>query len=518
MPYADVVIIGSGIAALIAAERLSNKKNVILFTKGRKFTSNSSLAQGGVAAAIGRQDNWFQHLQDTLVAGAFHNREDAVKKLVQKGPEYITSLIKNGMKFDSDKDGALHLGKEGAHGTRRILHAGGDATGGSLINFLLERLNHKITIIENEMAIDFLVQNKKCVGVTARDQFGLLNNYFAPSVVLATGGCGGLYPSTSNDSSIVGDGIAMAYRIGAQLTDLEFIQFHPTMLHKNGQCCGLVSEAVRGEGGYLLTENGRRIMDGVHKQMDLAPRDIVARTIQKEIRAGEKIFLNISMIANFESRFPTITTLCEKNGITINKGVIPIMPGAHFLMGGVKTDLKGQTSVQGLYAIGEVACTGVHGANRLASNSLLEGIVFANSLADHLLSSEATIEDNIPTDEERFQVHPRMEWPKAAKIQQVMMKYVGIERNKEGLKTAIKWFEDYNVHELLTIDRKLLSKNQLIIVNMMTVGWLIASSALKRTESRGGHFRNDYPVAENHWLKKEIIRQNRTHTECCVGS
>ena len=506
MPSSDIIIIGSGISALTAAYRSSLKKNVIIITKSKVTNSNSILAQGGVASSVGKDDSWRSHFNDTVSAGCYHNKESAVEILVQNGPSYLWKLINDGMNFDRDEDHNLVLGKEGAHSTRRILHAGGDATGKALVLHMLAKVKERVQIFEDLTAIDFLIENDHCIGVKAKSQNNEIFDYFADYTILATGGCGGLYSFSSNDKTIMGDGLAMAYRSGAELCDLEFIQFHPTLLHKDGRSCGLVSEAVRGEGAILVDEDGRPIMNGLHPLLDLAPRDVVARAIFDEICNGKSIFLDISMIDDFASRFPTITNLCIKNGIKIENGLIPVVPGAHFSMGGVKTNTRGQTTIPNLYAIGEVACTGVHGANRLASNSLLEGIVFGNLVANDIFV------DYIPN-----RLYPvakgigkpyyTLNLPSKTQIQTLMMENVGIVRNDEQLEYAIEWLEKFK-RKFDEISPSSLTIEQLEIVNMITVGWLIASSAKMRTESRGSHFREDYPFEDHdNWYKKEIIRK-----------
>jgi L-aspartate oxidase len=504
MAIYDVVIIGSGLAALTVAAQLSEHKHVIILTKSKMTNSNSMLAQGGVAAAISKEDHWRKHYKDTMNAGWNSNDESAVQQLVKEGPLYIKKLIQEGMKFDSNHDGTLKLGLEGAHSVRRILHAGGDATGRSLVNFMLECISDRVTIIEDEMAVDLIVHEDRCIGVITKNSHEQLNTYFSQATILATGGCGGLFSFTSNDTTVTGDGIALAYRAGAELIDLEFIQFHPTLLYVNEKAVGLVSEAVRGEGAVLVDNSGRRIMEGLHPKKDLAPRDIVARAIYREIKQGKKIYLNIENVTDFNKRFPSITELCGKYGIPLENQLIPIVPGAHFLMGGVKTNLVGATSVMGLYAIGETACTRVHGANRLASNSLLEAIVFANRLAHYLLSKKKE-KRIIPQNIYQPAVF-HFPLPKHEEIQNIMMRYVGIERSYEGLLKAKRWFEHYNIYDLMQVPGMMMTKEQTNIVNMMITGWLITTSALQRTESRGAHYRTDYPIMNPKWQNWVIVR------------
>lgn len=506
MPKSDVVIVGSGLAALVTASRLCTTNNVIIFTKSSKFNSNSMLAQGGIASVMENEDHWSSHYQDTIKAGCHHGIQSAIRELVQTGPNYIQQFINKGMKFDTDINGNLLLGHEGAHTYRRILHAGGDATGRALIKFLFQQLKNACKIVEHHMAVDIVIEDGVCIGITALDEHENVKSFYADHVILATGGCGAIYEYTSNDSSIVGDGYAIAYRAGAELVDMEFVQFHPTLLHDNGASPGLVSEAVRGEGGVLRREDGTKIMDGVHPLYDLAPRDIVSRAIYDEMQKGEKVYLDISMIPDFTSRFPTITNLCQKHNISLEEGRIPIVPGAHFMMGGVKVNHQCESSIPGLYAIGEVACTGVHGANRLASNSLLEGIVYGNKLADTILTKTKTVKtvhrkriNILETKKEKAEnigIEKRQ-------IREWMMNNVGIVRNKQDLERVIRLFEPY-VYKVT--EPTLMCKEELTKLNMITTGWLIASSALRREESRGGHYREDIPETKQEWLQKHIVR------------
>jgi L-aspartate oxidase len=508
MSKTDVVIIGSGLAALVIASRLCMEKNVIIFTKSTKYNSNSMLAQGGVAASISRNDHWTSHFDDTMVAGCQHNKEQAVKTLVKTGPTYILDLIGQGMQFDHDEIGRILFGQEGAHSSRRILHAGGDATGKALAMFYFKKLQDHVTIVEHEMAVELIMKNGACIGVKALDSEDSQVFYFANHVILATGGCGGLFEHSSNDPSVVGDGYAMAYRAGVEIVDMEFVQFHPTLLFKNDGCKGLISEAVRGEGATLITESGRRIMKDKHPLHDLAPRDVVSRVIYKEIQKGEKVSLDISMIPDFSSRFPTITNLCRRNGIVIEEGRIPVVPGAHFMMGGIKVNEHSQSSLPGLYAIGEVACTGVHGANRLASNSLLEGIVFSNLLANFILSQKENKNDTFREEQVLHHMMNVVKLPTQQKVQKQVMRTVGIVRNKKDLTEVIQFLEPYTHLSLQQVGYK---KEAITLLNMMTTAWLIASSALKREESRGGHFRSDFPEIKKAWNQQVIVRKKVEH-------
>lgn len=483
MRKADVVIIGSGIAALMAAEEICQSKNVILFTKKTIFDSNSMLAQGGIAAVVTDDDSWELHQQDTLEAGCYVNNEKAVEELVKNGTKSMEDLVSFGMKFDMDPNGKFHLGREGAHRKNRILHAGGDATGKHLVETMYKRLKDKIKIVENEMAIDFIIKDDKCVGVYALAENGELKMYHTNSTLLATGGIGSMYQFSSNNQWITGDGIAMAYRAGCEMADLEFVQFHPTMLYVNGECKGLVSEAVRGEGAYLVTKNGRRIMKGIHPFEDLAPRDVVSRAIYNEMKNGEEIYLCIRSIDHFEERFPTISSNVKSNGIDLTGGYIPVVPGAHFHMGGVKTNTNGETNIPGLFAVGEVASTGVHGANRLASNSLLEGIVFGKKVARFIANLPSLmIEEN----EMNYDIPRLRALPTKNDIREMMMKYVGIVRTEEGLAKVISYFTYYL--QSVKIETRAMTLEELEIYNMITTGKLVADAALNRKESIGSHF------------------------------
>lgn len=507
----SVIIIGSGLAALTLADRLCNDKNVIILTKSSIDRSNSIKAQGGIAAAIDSQDNWESHFMDTIIAGCKFNDDQAVEILVKKGPSAIEKLIEQGFSFDTDKFGNIQLGKEGAHQHRRILHAGGDATGKKLMEFLFQRLSKNVLTIEGESVVDLIIEDDRCIGVITSNNTSKFSTYYANHVVLASGGCGGVYQVSSNDSTVMGDGLALAYRAGAELSDLEFIQFHPTMLYTNNYCYGLVSEAVRGEGAILRLEDGTSIMKGVHPLGDLAPRDIVAREIHRNLKRGNLVFLDISMIDNFCQKFPTITSICERANIKVENGSIPVAPGAHFFMGGIKTDLLGLTTVKGLYAVGEIANNGVHGANRLASNSLLEGLVFSNLLADYLLACPKRAHHYNHQGLKRNRTQKVMlNLPTVEEVRELMTKYVGIERSHQELLFAKEWIEQFEFHRFNQEHIHFYNKNQMEIINLLTTCWLIITSALQRTESRGGHYRSDYPMTNDSvWKTKHIVRQNK---------
>jgi L-aspartate oxidase len=505
----DVVIIGSGVAALQLSVQLSKGKNVRLLTKSKMIVSNSYLAQGGIAAAIGPMDHPSKHYADTLEAGRFHNSQEAVKKIIFEAPSLIQEISQV---FDQDLNGHLHLGMEGAHSECRIVHAGGDATGKNVSEHLINSLGPNVRVEEDVFAYELVVENDRCIGVKTKHEDGSIQIYSGSHIVLATGGCGQLYTYTSNAETVSGDGIALAYLAGAEIVDMEFVQFHPTLLYVNGETKGLVSEAVRGEGATLVTAGGTKIMEGIHPLKDLAPRHIVSQTIYSYLRNGFDVFLDISSVANFKNRFPSISALCLKNGVDLDKGRIPVVPGSHFLMGGVKTDLIGRTSIPGLYAIGETACTGLHGANRLASNSLLEGLYQGKKLAEWINATSRETQTQTSKQTDIICKETNVLLPTIQQIQESMMERVGIVRNELDLTIQKKWLEQYTHQHLGSLDSY--SASDLTKIFMLLTALLITDSALKRSESRGGHFRSDYPAEVNqNWLRKSIIHINNREKE-----
>ncbi|EAD2920887.1 TPA: L-aspartate oxidase [Listeria monocytogenes] len=471
-----VIIVGSGISGCTAALRLMQDYDVTIITKGYKEESNSMLAQGGVAAAVSKNDTPKKHFSDTFQAGCFHNKVLAVNQLVTYGPIVIQKLIAEGMTFD-EQNGELALGLEGAHQLPRILHTGGDQTGKFLTTFLQEKLTN-VHWQEQKMAIEIIKQNDSAIGVHCLDKENRLHTYYGEHIILASGGLGQLFPVTTNATTISGDGLALAYQAGAKLTDMEFIQFHPTLLFLNGRCYGLISEAVRGEGAKLIRVDGSAVMTNVHPRADLAPRDIVAATLFAEIQAGNDVFLDITMIPNFEERFPGISANLDAHHVPFRQTKrIPVHPGAHFLMGGIRTDLSGKTNIPGLYAIGEVANAGVHGANRLASNSLLETLVFGEKVAEYIYTQKTkpTNYPEIPLSSQTTTPH----LPKKQLLQEKIWETLGITRKPEKITEFLHWITDFDYanHTRETAE----------ISHMLITAKLIAESALKRTESLGAH-------------------------------
>lgn len=514
----DFLIIGSGIAGLFAAYRARAHGSVLLITKEVAENSNSDRAQGGIAAAVDEDDSPVLHLEDTLEAGAGLCDSGSVEVLVTEGPGRVMELVELGVRFDRE-GGAWALGREAAHSRRRILHAT-DATGDEIIRALLRycRSDRRILLKENAFLVEFL--REPCSGVCsgalildgAAERLTLCR---ARVVITATGGAGQLYLNTTNPGVATGDGMAAAYRAGAEMMDMEFVQFHPTALALNGAPRFLISEAVRGEGAFLKNVEGRRFMPDYHQKAELAPRDVVSRAIRQEMeRTGaDRVYLDISEIGyqKFQRRFPNITRTCLKFGLDLSEGSIPVAPAAHYIMGGVRTGLDAETSIPGLYACGEVACSGVHGANRLASNSLLEGLVFGARAVDHavaylkgtggrLPAVPERIEGRRPPDDSGWDGHRIREL--AQRVRTLMWQKAGIERNRQGLSDVLE--------ELNRLEREAcypLSRAGVEAANLLTLGWLTATAALLRTESRGGHYRFDYPNRNDDCWLRHIVFQ-----------
>ncbi|WZL73221.1 L-aspartate oxidase [Clostridiaceae bacterium 35-E11] len=493
----DVLVLGSGIAGLSTALNIAQQYKVIIISKAVIDQNNSNLAQGGIAACVHPEDDFALHIEDTLRAGAYYNKVETTKVLIEEAPKSIEKLLSYGANLDRDEKGQLRVTREGGHSKRRILHAK-DATGREVVRALGQAIKERENIVlkEHVFAIDILTVKDMATGIVAINEDGEKIIYQSKAVVMATGGVGQLYKNTTNAIIATGDGIAMAYRAGASLKDMEFIQFHPTALHsdQSGQRF-LISEAVRGEGAVLRNNKGQAFMHKYHEMKDLAPRDIVTRSIFTEMIASNSkhVYLDIThKPASFiTERFPTIYGRCLEEGIDMTKQWIPVVPTEHYTMGGISTDVNGQTNIKGLYACGECACTGVHGANRLASNSLLEGLVFGNRVAQSMneylkktiVKQGCVVSISRHHQENRASV--KVEQCKVA-LQNIMDQYVSIVRSEEGLKKALKAVEQ--------LRSSLWSKNKRDIpyyeaINMYTVAALIIRGALKRKESLGAHYR-----------------------------
>lgn len=484
------IVVGSGIAGLISALELSRKFEVTLVTKSELAESNTRWAQGGIAAVMFDDDSVAEHVADTLSAGAGHCNEAAIEVLCTEGPERIRDLIRLGVDFDM-RNGILARGMEAAHSHARVLHAGGDATGLTIETALVRAVRAAtVHVLEHTFACDLVVEDERVVGLTILDSDGNRKELRADAVVLASGGAGQLYLHTTNPAVATGDGVAMAWRAGAQLADLEFYQFHPTALALPGTF--LISEAVRGEGAVLLDAEGRRFMQGLHPGAELAPRDVVAREISRQMAAqgGKPVLLDATALgAEFlKTRFPSIDAACRTRGWDWSKNPIPVTPAAHYWMGGVRTDVWGRTSLRGLFAVGEVACTGAHGANRLASNSLLESIVFAWRSAQLLLGEVTAplwVKDDAAVVMLEDEDDGRAGIVQREKLQKLMWNAAGIERNAPGLRAAATQLQSWRSRGN--------SVEELETANLLSLARVLVAAALAREESRGAHFRGDYP-------------------------
>ena len=491
------LVVGSGVAGLHTAWRASEHGDVLLITKRSLFDSATAYAQGGIAAALGAGDSPALHRQDTLAAGAALCDAAAVQVLVEEGPARVRELQTAGAHFDLDPAGHLKLGREAAHSKNRIVHAHGDQTGAEVARTLVARVkdSSRVRVIERARVLDLIVRRGVCYGVRASIK-GRATEIIADATVLATGGCGQIYTHTTNPVVATGDGYAIAHRAGVTLADMEFVQFHPTALDTPENPLALVSEAVRGEGAILVNSSGVRFMKGRHRLAELAPRDVVARAIFKEHKKGP-VYLDARKLGRgFVKRFPGIFALCQARGIDPRIDLIPVTPAAHYMMGGVVTDLRGRSSVPRLYAVGEVARTGVHGANRLASNSLLEGLVFAERVARDL--AEVTRISRPPAST-KWKVPPLPDRGAAQvaadDIRAVMWEHAGIARTARGLRIAL---------ERLTEIRKRLPPGATEELNMLETAQLVVEAAQMRQESRGGHYRADYPRAKRTWKGRHI--------------
>lgn len=508
--YHDVIIIGSGIAGVFTALQAKPDMDVAILTKETMDISNSVLAQGGIAVSLDKEDSPDLHFKDTLYAGAGLCNEDTVWVLVNEAAGNIDSLCEYGVNFDKKSNDQLSLTREGAHSKNRIIHAG-DTTGKEVLDKLLAEAVQRpnITLKERICAVDILTEENQCKGVLAYvEAEGKLKMFIAPVVILAAGGYGQLYANTTNPEISTGDGACIAYRAGAELMDIEFVQFHPTVLYHPENKNFLISEAVRGEGAILRNVHGERFMPNYHELKELAPRDVVSRAIFEEMKKtnSKHVYLDITAKDKeyLENRFPNIYKTCLGYGIDISKDYIPVAPAEHYCMGGVRVDVFGRTKIQGLFACGEVACNGIHGANRLASNSLLEGLVFGNKIAE--LISETLKErshTDIKIEYEAIREELTIDCKDIiSKIQTLMTKKAGIVRNGKELSQALVELDKiYDTIKGMKNDNVAHFELQ----NVTLLSRLLVKSALQREESRGAHFRSDFPDTDNDNWRKNII-------------
>ena len=513
--YHDIIIIGSGIAGVYTSLEISEKYDIAILTKETLDISNSVLAQGGIAVSLDKKDSPELHLKDTLYAGAGLCDEDTVRVLVNEAAENIDLLCKFGVNFDKTKKDELSLTREGAHSMNRIIHAG-DTTGKEVLEKLIAAVKTRtnINIHERSFVVDLLTEDGACKGVLTYDEDSqCLKLYLSNIIVCATGGYGQLYSITTNPDVATGDGICMAYRAGAELMDLEFIQFHPTVLFHPENKSFLISEAVRGEGALLKNINGKRFMPEYHSLNELAPRDVVSRAIFEEMnRTGtECVYLDITFKGQeyLENRFPNIYKTCLGYGIDMAKDMIPVAPAEHYCMGGIRADALGKTSIKGFFACGECACNGIHGANRLASNSLLEGLVFGRMIGlqtDDILSCTGrtiAFEDVVNhTGRTPLKLDQRA---MIADLQREMTLNVGIIRDRKSLSKAL---DMVNACEKKIEDMKNETLADYELQNVQLLSKLVVEAALEREESRGAHFRSDFDKTDDEKWKKHIIKKN----------
>ncbi|MBA7509435.1 L-aspartate oxidase [subsurface metagenome] len=531
--YCDCIVIGSGIAGLSTAMRLAKNNNIKVITKSSLSDSTTWYAQGGIAAAIKKPDFWKNHYEDTMAAGQGLCDRKAVKILVITALKMIEDLIEIGTNFDIS-EGEISLTTEGGHSYPRILHAGGDATGEELEKKLVSHSKglKQINFFPEYFVLDILVYKNKCIGVLGMDiNTNKIEIHPASNIVIASGGIGQIYNLSTNPPISTGDGIAMAYRAGTSITDIEFVQFHPTVFKTKDSKLFLISEALRGEGAYLRDCHGNRFMVGRHPRAELAPRDIV---VKEMIRVMDKcgsnyVYLDATHIpeSHLKIRFPNITSKLRGNGLNLKKDLIKVSPAEHYLNGGIKTDYKGKTNIEGLYCCGEAAATGAHGANRLASNSLMEGLVYGwkiyKDIEKKLKQKNTGYENKTIEGINKLLDEAKIKKRKAGKfddkkpdiktltsdLKNIMTRKVGILRDAQSLKEAGE-FVDFHINSGYLYNKK--DKNILEFANMLTVASLIIKAASLREESRGTHQRNDFPKKDDkNWKKHIILKQNKVY-------
>ncbi|NEB80414.1 L-aspartate oxidase, partial [Streptomyces sp. SID14478] len=532
---ADVVVVGSGVAGLTAALRCEAAGlRTVVVTKARLDDGSTRWAQGGIAAALGEGDTPEQHLDDTLVAGVGLCDEAAVRTLVTEGPGAVRRLIASGARFDETEDGSLDLTREGGHHRRRIAHAGGDASGAEVSRALVEAVRARgVRTVENALVLDLLTDAEgRTAGVSlhvmGEGQHDGVGAVLAPAVVLATGGMGQVFSATTNPHVSTGDGVALALRAGAEVSDLEFVQFHPTVLFLGADAEGqqpLVSEAVRGEGAHLVDADGVRFMVGQHELAELAPRDVVAKGITRRMleQGTDHMYLDGRHFGAdmWEHRFPTILAACRAHGFDPVTEPIPIAPAAHYASGGVRTDLHGRTTVPGLYACGEVACTGVHGANRLASNSLLEGLVYAERIAADIQEQHARhdLHARVPAPVEHPQTptHPLLPSEARFAIQRVMSAGAGVIRSADSLTEAAAQLGRIHAEAANSLAENGKTAEPGVdtweATNLLCVARALVAAARRREETRGCHWREDHPDRDDtDWRRHIVVGLNPDRT------
>jgi L-aspartate oxidase len=501
--FTDVLIIGGGLAGLRAANAVSSTNSLMIVTKDQLQQSNSNYAQGGIAGVMHPEDNFDNHIQDTLTAGGSLCDQDIVGMVIKEAPDRIQELMQWGTKFDKDA-GKLSLGREGGHSHHRILHALGDATGKEIIRAMIQwtRKLRNVTILENTFTLDLLTEAGVCRGALIRQNNDMIM-VWAKQTILCTGGAGQLYRESTNPPVATADGHALAFRAGAELSDMEFMQFHPTVLYIAGSSRNLITEAMRGEGAYLVDNNGYRFMKDYDQRGELAPRDVVSQAIVSQMEKNrhpcvylDLAHLNPSYVTN---RFPGIARTCDKFGINITSDRIPVRPGAHYMIGGVTVDSEGRTTLPGLWAAGEVTSSGLHGANRLASNSLLESLVFGTHAGQGASQAATATQDHY----EAYQIsNPNIASTNEImdltditnSLKSLMWRFVGVRREADTLKEALETIDRWRRYVL---PAQFTSLQGWELQNMLTVARIMVNSALERQESRGVHLRTDFPAKDD---------------------
>jgi len=510
--YYDYIMVGSGIAGLYTALMTKEQGSVLIITKGNIDDCNTKHAQGGIAAPIGKNDSPELHFKDTIAAGDGLCDEEAVRLLANEAPDRIADLVNFGVPFDT-VNGQIALTTEAAHSMPRILHAGGDATGEHIEVTLSNRIRaSEIKVLEDHLATEILLDNGIARGVKTLDcRSGTVEDFECGALILATGGAGQLFKFNTNSEVATGDGIALAFQARAEITDMEFFQFHPTALHLPGVPPFLISEAVRGEGGVLRNAEGRRFMPDYTPNGELAPRDVVARSILYEMEktGTDNVFIDVTHLPPYviTTRFPHIYQFCLDHGLDITKVTAPVAPAAHYMMGGIKVNSWGETNVAGLFATGEVACTGVHGANRLASNSMLEVLVFSKRILEKT-RRKGKIEESVPREAvEGYHSLSQRKNPKAmltadlSGLQSLLWDKVGIIRNKATLTEAADMLAGWQKSLPAPTERASYELN-----NLALTGRLMTEAALLREESRGAHFRSDFPKKSAEWQRHIVFK------------
>jgi L-aspartate oxidase len=511
--FTDVLIVGAGIAGVRAALEIPSHQSVLLVTKDKLIESNSTYAQGGIAGVLSPDDRFENHIEDTHIAGAGLCDPDIVEMVIREAPQQIADLVKFGVKFDLE-NGELALTREGGHSHRRIVHALGDATGHEVMRALLARVKQSpnIETKDETFILDLLTHEGRCVGaILHRTGVGKIM-VWAKAVILASGGCGMVYRETTNPPVATGDGMAAAHRAGAELRDMEFMQFHPTVLYVAGSSRSLISEAARGEGAYLRDVEGNRFMLNEDPRAELAPRDIVSRAIFKTMERTQhpNVYLDLSHIdpAKVRERFPGIGKVCKGFGLDIAKDLIPVRPGAHYMVGGVTVDRRGKTTLPGLWAAGEVTSSGLHGANRLASNSLIEGLVYGTFCAQEAIAEAASRPSELVALPLRSECEPHDPGETldvadlTNSLRSLMVRNMGIVRDQKRMQEARRDVEFWCRYVL---SREFDDKRGWELQNLLTVARSMIDSAMARRESRGTHYRADFPLTGDEAWKKHIV-------------